>query len=753
MARRPTISISPSATKAARAKVAAAIRNRSAARSKRHSRLAEYYVRLAEIAARHRKEVSAAQRRVGGKIPQAVRQSAADLRASEKIKQGRSFLAESVCNRPLRIFVEAGKPTATSKVATMVRQALRLSSTSIPVNVEHLFPRLVKKRKDLRRHMVLELGLNRRRGMPLAMRIADAIRRTGSFVSVRVEGMRSGLNIGSGTPQTGPNFEMTRPDRLDWHLTDPSQALLDDPADGDDQPGAIDVYGAWDVLGAAAGTNGATAGQGIVIGHPDSGYQPHVDYPLSQVDTDQVYDAFLDASPAFYGYENLANIGRHPFQPTRFPYFVMHGTFTASVIAAPQNEPDRNGDEMVGVAPGATILPLRCVDTVILAGDLEVVRAIEHAVWANVDVISISLGGAPNPAMREAIIAALENDIIVVAAAGQGSGADWLPNQVVAPAAWPEVIAVGGSIGPRVWYGCFNGPEVDFCAPAVDIVHATFNTADTNDLTNTVHSNGTSFATAMTAGVAALWLQHHGGRQAISNAVPGRSVQQVFRHLARKTAYVPMEFDPINADVPWPASSYGSGILHARRLLEEPLPDPEDVPGINRFPPPNIYVAGGGLAAVDLNGRPVLDGIIMLQNLPGAAMDFLADLTAGTSFNAVAPNMQLANWLGGLGTLDAVSAGMQAADELAGVWEETLAAAASVGGEVGEWLGKQAEDAEEAWNEAQDALDEAIDEAEEALEDFAEDTSDFIEDTTEEASETGSEIVEDIVDAFGSLFG
>ncbi len=230
-------------------------------------------------------------------------------------------------------------------------------------------------------------------------------------------------------------------------------------------------------------------------------------------------------------------------------------------------------------------------------------------------------------------------------------------------------------------------------------------------------------------------------------------MQQVFRHLARKTAYVPMEFDPINADVPWPADSYGSGILHARRLLEEPLPDPEDVPGINRFPPPNIYVAGGGLAAVDLNGRPVLDGIIMLQNLPGAAMDFLADLTAGTSFNAVAPNTQLANWLGGLGALDAVSAGMQAADELAGVWEETLAAAASVGGEVGEWLGEQAEDAEETWNEAQDALDEAIDEAEEALEDFAEDTSDFIEDTTEEASETGSEIVEDIVDAFGSLFG
>ncbi|MEM9062211.1 MAG: S8 family serine peptidase [Pseudomonadota bacterium] len=562
----------------------------------------------------------------------------------------------------------------------------------------------------------------------------------------------------SGPPPTGtgPNYSMAEPSRRDWHLTDPEQALFDTSHFG----GSIDLYGAWGVLGQNAGQNGADAGNGTVIGHPDSGFQPHSDYPVSQVDEERAYNAFEDRiTPESLAVGGL-NVAHHPFAPLNFPYYVQHGTYTASVIAAPQTNPTAN--ETVGVAPGATILPLRCVDTVVLAGDYDIVRAIEHAVASDVDVISISLGGAPNPALLDALRYAIGNGTIVIAASGQGGGVAALPNQVAVPAAWAEVIAVAGSIGNRAWFGCFNGPEVDFCAPAVQINHATFSS---QGVEGNGFGSGTSFAAAITAGVAALWLQHHGGRAAIEAAVPGVTVQQVFRHLAKQTAYTPAEFPDRTGFEFWRGDLFGSGILHARRLLEAGLPDPQDVPGFERFRPPNTYVAASGLALTGTNGRDVLEGVVWLMGAAGAIAsaaattaattgqiigDFISNVTAGVG--AVGTSFA-ANWFGAVGAASPVAGAALAAANAAQAWQDALAAAGSVGGDLGEWLSEQADAAEEAWNAAEDAADEALEGAEEAVEDFVEETSEFIEDVAEEASETGSEIVDDVVGALNSLFG
>lgn len=756
MPKKPSIKIDEEAALLARQTVGKARLERAAARKRKYKDIADKLARLKKLAAAHRGLARKRRRELGNAFAIAARKTEADTKAAAKFGKSRKLFHEACGDRPLRLFIECAKPTAPRKVARLITRALRLDRRSPRPEVELLYPRLASKNPDLARHLVVDLRLNRRRGLAIAPRSADAIRRSGPFMSVRIEGMRSGVTSGPPTTGTGPNYTMAEPARLDWHLTRPEDALLDsNPGDGRDYIGAIDAYGAWGVLGTQAGTNGASAGAGIVIGHPDSGYQPHQDYPAAQIDTVRAYDAFENASSAFAGFEDLDGIGKHPFEPLGFPYFVQHGTFTASVIVAPQENQLRDGTEMIGVAPGATMLPLRCVDTVILAGDLEIIRAVEHAVWADVDVISISLGGSPNPALLDALRAAIENGTIVVAAAGQPSGAP-LPNQVVAPAAWPEVIAVGGAIGGYAWYGSFSGPEVDFCAPAVEINHATFSaTGNPGD----AHSQGTSFATALTAGVAALWLQHHGGRQAIMDAVPGRSVQQVFRQMARETAYRPSDLQSVNTDPFWPPG-FGSGIIHARRLLEAALPAPEDVPGYNRSLPPNIYVTGSGIALADVNGRPVLDGIVMLQNAPaaiGTAIgaggqligDFIANLTAGTSFAARSP---VTSWLGAVGALRTLGEGAMGASVLAEQWEQALAAANSVTGELGEWLDDQADAAEKALNDAEDAIDEALDEAGDALEDFAEDTSEFLEDTAEDASETGSEIVEDVVEVFSSIW-
>lgn len=752
------IAIDPKAAAAAQKRVSAAQEKRRAERRRKFQTLAAKHTRLAALSSRRRKEVHDLQGRLAKPLSDAQKRTVKDSEFAKQSGPGPKFLHEQCGDRPLRLFIECTKPQKPKDVSALIAKALKIRDRSALPSVDYLFPRLIKKHRDLRRFVIVELGVNRRRGLPIGPRLADAIHRAGSFVSVRLEGLRSGVTSGTPLTGTGPNYQMAEPARRDWHLTDPTDALLDsNTADGQDVIGAIDAYGAWDVLGASAGQNGASAGAGIVIGHPDTGYREHADYPVGQIDTVRAYDAFDNASSMFAGFEQFEGIGRHPLTPTAFPYIVQHGTFTASVIVAPQSRDDRDGREMIGVAPGATILPLRCVDTVILAGDLELIRAIEHAIFTDVDVISISLGGSPHPALLDALRTAIEAGIIVVAAAGQPSGGFPLPNQVVAPAAWPEVIAVGGSIGGRAWFGCFSGPEVDFCAPAVEVERAGFNTDGSQ---RTGGGRGTSFATAMTAGAAALWLQHHGGRAAIQSSVPGVSVQQVFRHLARETSYRPSDLQSIGTDAGWPAG-FGSGILNVRQLLEADLPQPSDVPGYDRFLPPNVYVVGSGIAVVDLNGRPVLDGGVVVISVlntvttaAGAASATLGTTIANmTAAGNAAVSAGLATWLGAVGAVRTIADGALAASGLATTWQDTLAAAGSVGGEVGAWLSDQADAAEEAWEDAEDAVDEALDEAADALDDFTEDTSEFLEDTAEEASETAAEIVDDVVGVFGSVFG
>jgi subtilisin family serine protease len=69
---------------------------------------------------------------------------------------------------------------------------------------------------------------------------------------------------------------------------------------------------------------------------------------------------------------------------------------------------------------------------------------------------------------------------------------------------------------------------------------------------------GTSFATAHLAGVAALWLAYHGRDKLIPMLPRGTTLQQVFRTLVRMTA-TPAEVD---------TSEHGAGVTNAAALLE-----------------------------------------------------------------------------------------------------------------------------------------------------------------------------------------
>ncbi|MEW2143839.1 S8 family serine peptidase [Micromonospora vinacea] len=167
-----------------------------------------------------------------------------------------------------------------------------------------------------------------------------------------------------------------------------------------------------------------------------------------------------------------------------------HGTGMAGLIVA-------HGDEVagaVGIAPKAKILPIFCSPPGEEGDSESLAAAIEFAISGGADVISISIAGGVSARLQQAVRLALQADILVVAAAGN---APW--TQLVGyPARYPEVIAVGGinREGKRAAVSV-TGPEIDVVAPAVDIYSTSIDGKYRK-------GTGTSDATAIVAGAAAL---------------------------------------------------------------------------------------------------------------------------------------------------------------------------------------------------------------------------------------------------------
>ncbi|MCX5343246.1 type VII secretion-associated serine protease mycosin [Streptomyces atratus] len=185
-----------------------------------------------------------------------------------------------------------------------------------------------------------------------------------------------------------------------------------------------------------------------------------------------------------------------------------HGTSMAGLIAGTGRSNGGNG--AFGLAPGAKILPVRMPESGIGAtqaeGDAEFNRvapvAIRYAVERGAKVINISLGAqAGSQALTDAVKYALDNGSLIFAAAGNsGKGS----NMVEYPAGTPGVIGVG-AIGHDLKKTDESqyGPQVDFTAPGIDMVHPC------TGGTQLCKTSGTSDATAIASASAALiWSKH-----------------------------------------------------------------------------------------------------------------------------------------------------------------------------------------------------------------------------------------------------
>lgn len=276
-------------------------------------------------------------------------------------------------------------------------------------------------------------------------------------------------------------------------------------------------------------------GAGIVVAQPDTGVSAHDELDPSKFAMARSRDVLDDdPDPTDPLTPGMANPG--------------HGTATASVLCSPET------GQITGAAPLANLAPIRCIEDVKVFDPSPVAAAISHAISAGCDVISMSLGGVPGRAMHAAVRAAVEADIIVIAAAGNCT------RTVVWPARYDEVIAVAGSnVDDHPWKGSCRGSTVDITAPAEFVWRA--ERRKQSDPTSIVSGGqGTSFATALVAGIAALWLSRHGKSAVVAEARRlGVSVQALFRVALRATARQPAN---------WDTGDFGPGIANAQALLD-----------------------------------------------------------------------------------------------------------------------------------------------------------------------------------------
>ncbi|AQT76820.1 type VII secretion-associated serine protease [Streptomyces sp. fd1-xmd] len=180
---------------------------------------------------------------------------------------------------------------------------------------------------------------------------------------------------------------------------------------------------------------------------------------------------------------------------------VGHGTKVAGLIAArPQA-----GTGFVGLAPDATIIPIRQNDGQGKGNALSLSQAIDHAVAKGAQVINISQDTdvqlSADSELGKSVQKAVAADVVVVASAGN----DGMSGQKrrTYPAAFPGVLAVGASDRNNE-RAAFSQPGdfIGVAAPGVDMVSTVPGFGQCID-------NGTSFSAPYVAGVAALLRAEH----------------------------------------------------------------------------------------------------------------------------------------------------------------------------------------------------------------------------------------------------
>ena len=300
---------------------------------------------------------------------------------------------------------------------------------------------------------------------------------------------------------------------------------------------------------------GMTRGNGTTVAVIDTGHSTHQELagvirPNGQLN---LVEGGTDASDRF-----SQGFLRHPG----------HGTLVCSVVAS-RGDASGTGDvtgpgEITGAAPEATVLPIRAIRSVINFSQKTIPAAIAHAVAEGADVIAMALGGPTRvSATEKALRDATREGLVICCAAGNCWPAVVFPAAYAANGLCTAVAALTRDLAP--WAKTGRGPEVTIAAPGENVWGAAKNKAtDPDDRTKA--AQGTTLATSLTSGVAALWVAKHGGRAALKAkaAAAGTTVQSMFVHCVTAGVTKPPVWNG--------ATNLGAGVLDAAQALSNPLP-------------------------------------------------------------------------------------------------------------------------------------------------------------------------------------
>ncbi|MEU2716585.1 type VII secretion-associated serine protease mycosin [Streptomyces sp. NPDC007205] len=278
---------------------------------------------------------------------------------------------------------------------------------------------------------------------------------------------------------------------------------------------------------------------------------------------------------------------------------VGHGTRVAGIIAARPMK----GTGFVGLAPEATIVPIKQNDAEGHGTAASLAKAIRHAIAVKAQVINISQDTAnalpPGDDLHNAINEALNHKIVVVASAGN----DGLDGNVkpTYPASYEGVLAVAASDrnNERAAFSQ-SGSWVGVAAPGVDMISTVPKGGHCSD-------NGTSFSAPYVAGVAALIKAKH----------PDWTAQEVVAQIEQTAE---RSIDGHDRLVGW-------GVVDPVRALTEddhPIETPVPHEGLSRAEAPTPAQLELGETADERNARLAtyvsVGAVVLVAALGGAAV-------------------------------------------------------------------------------------------------------------------------------------
>lgn len=505
---------------------ASILRRRDPATRLRMSRRAEIHTRL--VAELRQVAAEGAKRR----DPEgALRESLKATSAVRPEKPPRTEAERKLNQRraPLRFIIDLGRERTVGDATKHLSKALGVELSTNAEKWPSIEPLL--RRPKRHRHFVLTLPQSRGQGGGQRFVIAQAIKQRTKAASVQPSELVT-LNAGIVDFVTPPP-----PVDTEWPLD------------------TMRVPAAWDMTPAGSGRR---LGAGETIGHLDTGWFDHPEYDQERIDLDRAYNAVTDSvsqTAASHSYEGGPN-ETHGLATGALMVSAAADADATQVSTVPKgpSEPGEDGLAITGVAPEASVLPVRCLDMVFVTVDnVDLVRGAEYLIEpedpdspAKVGVISMSLGGVPHYTLEDVLnVGVRDKGVIALAAAGQ-IYVGQLP--VIAPAAYPEVIAVAASTPtdePAYW--TFAGAEVDIAAPGEAVWIADVRGEEATDGSIDVrrfvgYAHGTSFSCALTAGVAALWRAFYAD-ELTSGAYDDVATARVFRQHLRETARRPDGWD------------------------------------------------------------------------------------------------------------------------------------------------------------------------------------------------------------------